>query len=69
PAVILADEPTGSLDSHSSEQVFEVLRDVVETRGKTVIAVTHDAALADRMHREIKLSDGAIIEDEIQARR
>jgi lipoprotein-releasing system ATP-binding protein len=69
PAVILADEPTGSLDSQSSEQVFEMLRDVVETRGKTVIAVTHDAALADRMHREIKLWDGAIINDEARLRR
>ncbi len=69
PPLILADEPTGSLDSKSSEQVFELLRDLVEARGKTVVAVTHDQGLADRMHREIKLMDGAIIEDEQQARR
>ncbi len=69
PPVILADEPTGSLDSHASEQVFELLRDLVEARGKTVVAVTHDTAMADRMHREIKLMDGAVIADEQQARR
>jgi lipoprotein-releasing system ATP-binding protein len=64
PPVILADEPTGSLDSKSSEQVFEILRDVVEGRGKTVIAVTHDLGLAGRMHRRIQLMDGAITADE-----
>ena len=51
PPVILADEPTGSLDSHASEQVFELLRDLVERQGKTVVAVTHDLALAARMDR------------------
>ena len=64
PPVILADEPTGSLDSRSSEQVFEILRDVVEGRGKTVIAVTHDLGLADRMHRRIQIMDGVITADE-----
>jgi lipoprotein-releasing system ATP-binding protein len=64
PPLILADEPTGSLDSKSSEQVFEILRDVVEGRGKTVIAVTHDLGLASRMHRRIQLMDGAITADE-----
>jgi lipoprotein-releasing system ATP-binding protein len=69
PPVILADEPTGSLDSKASEQVFELLRDLVEKQGKTVVAVTHDLELADRMHREIKLMDGAIVADEGQVRR
>jgi lipoprotein-releasing system ATP-binding protein len=64
PPLILADEPTGSLDSKSSEQVFEILREVVEGRGKTVIAVTHDRGLADRMHRRIQLMDGAITADD-----
>jgi lipoprotein-releasing system ATP-binding protein len=64
PPLILADEPTGSLDSKSSEQVFEILRDVVEERGKTVVAVTHDLALAGRMHRRIQLMDGAITADD-----
>jgi lipoprotein-releasing system ATP-binding protein len=61
--VILADEPTGSLDSKSSEQVFQILRDLVDTHGKTVVAVTHDLGLAERMDRRVELMDGAIISD------
>jgi lipoprotein-releasing system ATP-binding protein len=64
PPIILADEPTGSLDSKSSEQVFEVLRDLVDKHGKTVVAVTHDLALASRMHRHIELRDGGVVADE-----
>ncbi len=60
PPVILADEPTGSLDSKSSEQVFQILRDLVDKRGKTVVAVTHDLGLAERMDRRVQLVDGAI---------
>jgi lipoprotein-releasing system ATP-binding protein len=67
PEVILADEPTGSLDSKSREQVFEVLRDVVKVRGKTVVAVTHDLALAERMDRHVELLDGQIVADELHA--
>ena len=64
PAIILADEPTGSLDSKASEQVFEVLRDIVDKQGKTVVAVTHDLGLAERMDRHIELLDGRIVGDE-----
>lgn len=64
PPVILADEPTGSLDSRASEQVFEVLRDLVEKHGKTVVAVTYDLGLAERMDRHIELLDGRIVGDE-----
>jgi lipoprotein-releasing system ATP-binding protein len=63
PALILADEPTGSLDSQASEQVFDILRDVVDSRGKTVLAVTHELDLAARMDRRIQLMDGAITAD------
>ena len=63
PPVILADEPTGSLDSKSSEQVFQILRDLVDKNGKTVVAVTHDLGLAARMDRRIRLDDGAIVPD------
>ena len=62
PPVILADEPTGSLDSKSSEQVFQILRDLVDKEGKTVVAVTHDLGLAARMDRHVRLEDGAIVE-------
>jgi lipoprotein-releasing system ATP-binding protein len=63
PALILADEPTGSLDSQASEQVFDILQDVVENRGTTVVAVTHELDLAARMDRRIQLMDGAIVAD------
>jgi lipoprotein-releasing system ATP-binding protein len=65
PPIILADEPTGSLDSKASEQVFDVLRDLVDKHGKTVVAVTHDLGLASRMHRHIELLDGRIVADEL----
>jgi lipoprotein-releasing system ATP-binding protein len=61
PPVILADEPTGSLDSTSSEQVFQILRQLVDREGKTVVAVTHDLSLANRMDRKVELVDGAIV--------
>jgi lipoprotein-releasing system ATP-binding protein len=63
PPIILADEPTGSLDSKSSEQVFQILRDLVDRRKKTVVAVTHDLDLARRMDRRILLDDGGIVPD------
>jgi lipoprotein-releasing system ATP-binding protein len=63
PAVILADEPTGSLDTRSGEQVFALLRDLVEKHGKTVVAVTHHMGFAARMDRRIELVDGAIVSD------
>ncbi|MCZ7641574.1 MAG: ABC transporter ATP-binding protein [Pseudorhodoplanes sp.] len=63
PPVVLADEPTGSLDSVSSEQVFQILRDLVDKRGKTVVAVTHDLDLAARMDRRVHLVDGVIVDD------
>jgi len=68
PPVILADEPTGSLDSKSSEQVFQILKSLVEDTGKTVVAVTHDLAIAARCERRIHLVDGAIVSDERQLR-
>ncbi|WP_291861418.1 ABC transporter ATP-binding protein [Bradyrhizobium sp.] len=60
PPVILADEPTGSLDSASTAQVFGILRDLVALRGKTVVAVTHDLNLASQMHRRIHIVDGRL---------
>jgi lipoprotein-releasing system ATP-binding protein len=67
PPVILADEPTGSLDSVSTAQVFGILRDLVALRGKTVVAVTHDLNLASQMHRRIHVVDGRLANDEITA--
>ncbi len=64
PPVVLADEPTGSLDTKSSAQVFDLLRSLVDERGKTVVAVTHDLGLAARMDRQVRIVDGRIVADE-----
>ena len=60
PPAILADEPTGSLDSRSSDQVFDILRALVDDHGKTVVAVTHDLDMAARMDRRLHLVDGML---------
>lgn len=67
PALILADEPTGSLDSKSTDQVFGILRDLVDGAGRTILAVTHDMGLAAQMDRRIHLVDGAIDSDDLAA--
>jgi lipoprotein-releasing system ATP-binding protein len=63
PPVILADEPTGSLDTVSTGQVFDILRDLVAHNGKAVVAVTHDLKLASQMHRQIHIVDGRLATD------
>jgi lipoprotein-releasing system ATP-binding protein len=63
PPLILADEPTGSLDSASSEQVFEILAAIPASGGKSVVAVTHDLDMAIRMPRGIRLVDGRVVAD------
>ncbi|MBD8878070.1 ABC transporter ATP-binding protein [Roseibium polysiphoniae] len=60
PQLILADEPTGSLDSVATEQVFETLASIVAKEETTVVAVTHDIDLAERMQRRIHLVDGMV---------
>lgn len=67
PPVILADEPTGSLDTLATSQVFGILRDLVLLRGKTVVAVTHDLGLASQMHRRVHVVDGRLAKDETLA--
>jgi lipoprotein-releasing system ATP-binding protein len=69
PAVILADEPTGNLDTKSSDQVFAILRDLVDQRGTTVVAVTHSEELAGRMDRHVHLVDGRIVSDNAKNKR
>lgn len=64
PPLILADEPTGSLDSHSSEQVFQILKEIPTGGDKSVVAVTHDLDIAKRMDRRVHLVDGRIVSDE-----
>ena len=64
PAILLADEPTGSLDEQSSATVFELLLDLVATEGVTLVMATHDRALARRCHRVVEMRDGRIHEPE-----
>lgn len=63
PAVILADEPTGNLDTESSEDVFQELRRLNAELGLTIVIVTHDPGLAARCDRTIELVDGRVRRD------
>ena len=63
PRLLLADEPTGNLDSHSGTQVVELLEGLRREQGVTLIVVTHDAALGRRAQRRIRLVDGRIDAD------
>jgi lipoprotein-releasing system ATP-binding protein len=63
PAVILADEPTGNLDSKNGRIVHEIFRDLTRTQGAAVVMVTHDADLAAATDRRIHLVDGAVHTD------
>ena len=60
PKVVLADEPTGNLDTHAGERVLEILRELVDTQRRAVVVVTHDLALAARADRQIRIVDGKI---------
>lgn len=60
PEVILADEPTGNLDSKASSDVMGVLANLWKNEGKTVIMITHEMSLAERAKRRIRLKDGEI---------
>ena len=61
PALVLADQPTGNLDTHSADSVFEMLREINETGDTTFLIVTHDPSLARRCDRIIELVDGRIV--------
>jgi putative ABC transport system ATP-binding protein len=62
PELILADEPTGSLDSNTGRRIMEVIRDLAKESGKTVILVTHEANIAAFAYRTVRLKDGVILE-------
>ncbi len=62
PPVILADEPTGNLDTSSGKEVMRILHELHE-EGRTVILITHDNGIADEAQRVIRIQDGKIIED------
>ena len=64
PRLVLADEPTGNLDTASSDEVFAQLRRIHVERGTSFVVVTHDPRLAARCDRLVELIDGQIARDE-----
>ena len=63
PAIVWADEPTGALDSETSREIMDLLVRLNEEQGQTFVLVTHDAAVARRAHRTIRMRDGLIESD------
>jgi putative ABC transport system ATP-binding protein len=64
PAIVWADEPTGALDSETSKGIMDLLVRMNEQEQQTFVLVTHDAAVAARAHRTIRIRDGRIASDE-----
>ncbi len=62
PAVLFADEPTGNLDTHTGEHISDLLFELNQERGTTLVLVTHDERLAQRCHRRIRLEAGHIVQ-------
>jgi putative ABC transport system ATP-binding protein len=65
PAIILADEPTGNLDTRSGEEITAIFRQLNDQRGLTVVFVTHDPEIAENTRRIVHLRDGLVEGDEI----
>ncbi len=63
PKVILADEPTGNLDSATGREIVDVLKTLADKQGKAVVVVTHDGMVASQAHRLLQMMDGRIIDD------
>jgi len=68
PKFLLADEPTGNLDSRNGGHIFELMTDLHGKNNVTLVLVTHDQALADKAERQIVLRDGRVVEDMINRR-
>ena len=62
PLLILADEPTGNLDEHTGEQVLQLLIDLTRRQGRTLIMATHNAAIAERADRVLRVQEGHLLE-------
>lgn len=62
PALVMADEPTGNLDTHSAATVQQILKDIAHTAGRAVVAVTHDEAFAQQADKRVHIVDGRIVD-------
>ena len=67
PEILFADEPTGNLDSNTSREILELIRDICKKRGATLVVVTHDPGMADYADHVIRLLDGRVEEDKRNA--
>ena len=68
PPILVADEPTGSLDSVTADHVFEVFEHLVSDQGKTIVMVTHDETLRPRFTRTLEIADGEIVRPPFSAK-
>jgi ABC-type lipoprotein export system ATPase subunit len=62
PKIILADEPTGNLDSKNSDHLFDLLTQLNQEKGVSVVLVTHDLSLSKKMHRILQMKDGVFVD-------
>jgi putative ABC transport system ATP-binding protein len=67
PSIILADEPTGNLDSTTSEEIMKIFEELHRSRGQTIVMVTHEADIARHAARVVTLHDGLISSDQLKA--
>jgi putative ABC transport system ATP-binding protein len=67
PALVIADEPTANLDSHTGAAVLELMRGMNRARGVTLIVSTHDPMVIQHVDRVVRLRDGRVVSDEVQA--
>ena len=61
PSLVLADEPTGNLDSETAEQIYQLIRSLNDSANTSFVIVTHDLVLASRMDRQVKLVQGQLL--------
>jgi ABC-type lipoprotein export system ATPase subunit len=64
PELVLADEPTGNLDSQAGSEVLDLLEELRRQDGIALVVVTHDPRVAERAHRVVRLLDGQIVSEE-----
>ena len=64
PSILLADEPTGNLDTHTTAEIMNLFREINSAEGITILLVTHEQHIADHAHRIVRIQDGVIVGSE-----